>query len=75
MEHIRDRGNSIKRAQEIQQIVGHLGQMSARPVFSTDPVPDIAGRDVIIERPDAAQLDKTCGWSIKGEFIIPKHCD
>lgn len=59
MEKYRDRGNSEKRAQEIQEIVGHLGQMSALPV---------------IERPDASQLHKTllAGFDSEGRYLTPE---
>lgn len=59
MEKYRDRGNSEKRAQEIQEIVGHLGQMSALPV---------------IERPAASQLGYTMheGWNSEGNYITPE---
>lgn len=74
MEHIRDRGNSERRAKEIQDVVGLLGQISARPV-----VPDLLGRDynphTIIERTDSAQLGYTMhdGWDAEGRYITPEH--
>lgn len=60
MEKYRDRGNPEKRAQEIQEIVGHLGQVSALPV---------------IERPSASQLGYTMhdGWNSEGNYITPEE--
>lgn len=70
MERVRDYdGRSQRRAEQIQEVVGHLGQMTAKPVFSVEQVPDVAGRDVVIERPDAAQLNKTAGWSPDGTWL------
>lgn len=74
MEHIRDRGNSERRAEQIQNVVGLLGQVSARPV-----VPDLLGRDYtphpIIERTDAAQLGYTVhpGYDSEGRYITPEE--
>lgn len=60
MEQIRDRGNSERRAKEIQQVVGLLGQISALPV---------------VERTDASQLGYTMheGWNAEGNYITPEH--
>lgn len=74
MEHIRDRGNSERRAKEIQNVVGLLGQISARPV-----VPDLLGRDYtprpVTERTDSAQLGYSIhdGWNSEGNYITPEH--
>jgi hypothetical protein len=63
MEKIRDRGNSVRRAEEIQHVVQFLGQVSA---CSVTPV--------VIERPDAAQLGYTMqpGWDSEGRYIFPE---
>ncbi len=74
MENIRDRGNSLRRAEEIQHVVGLLGQVSARPVC-----PDLLGRDYnprpTVERTDAAQLGYTMydGFDSEGRYITPEH--
>lgn len=60
MENIRDRGNSERRAQQVQDVVGLLGQVSALPV---------------IEKPEASQLGYTMheGWNSEGNYITPEH--
>lgn len=74
MEHIRDRGNSERRAKQIQDVVGLLGQVSARPV-----VPDLLGRDYnpqpTVERTGVRQLGYTMhdGWDSEGNYITPEH--
>lgn len=60
MENIRDRGNSLRRAEEIQHVVALLGQVSALPV---------------IERPEISQLGYTIteGWDSEGRYIHPSE--
>lgn len=60
MERIRDKGKSPEEAQRVQEIVGHLGQMSALPV---------------VERPSAGQLGYTMheGWNSEGNYITPEE--
>lgn len=59
MERIRDfDGRSERRARQIQDVVGALGQMTAYPV---------------IERTEVAQLGYTMteGWDSEGRYIQP----
>jgi len=60
MERIRDKGKSPEEAQRVQEIVGHLGQMSALPV---------------IERPEAGQLHATlrAGYDSEGRYLTPEE--
>lgn len=57
MERIRDKGKSAEEAQRIQEIVGHLGQMSALPV---------------IERP-IVHPTLQAGYDSEGRYLTPEE--
>jgi hypothetical protein len=60
MEKIRDYdGRSVRRAQQIQSVVGALGQITARPVMP-EVLPTEVGQD-----------PPTIGWDRNGEY----HCE
>ena len=63
MENIRDRGNSEYRAQQIQDVVGFLGQVTTNRVMP---------QKIHLERTGLAQADfEAHGWDSLGDYHDP----
>lgn len=64
MEHIRDRGNSERRAEQIQGVVAFLGQVTGDRVMP---------QKVYLERTGLAQdeFDAHSGWDDNGSYHDP----
>lgn len=64
MEHIRDRGNSERRAEQIQGVVAFLGQVTGERVLP---------QKVHLERTDLAQgdFDAHAGYDSLGDYHDP----